>query len=136
MEGHLERLPRYRGPDSDGSLADVLCRVMDLALSCYNELVGDMIKGNLGYDTYSSWVEFDSCTSYSVAEVTPDNAAGYHLPADVDGLVIRYDGAALAEVDSLETAIELIEVASGSLVVLVPDDDRCGRLWWAEPLAA
>lgn len=135
MEGHLERLPRYGGPDSDGSLVDFLCRAMDLALSCYNALVGDMIKGNLRYDTYPSWVDFDTCTSYSVVEVTPANAAAYHLPADASGLVIRYDGAALAEVDSLATALDLIEAASGSQVVLAPDDDHGVRLWWAEPVA-
>jgi hypothetical protein len=133
MEGHFGRLPRYGGPDFGRSLVEVLCRVMDLALSCYNALVGDMIKGNLRYDTYPTWVDFDACTSYSVVEVTAANAAAYHLPADVAGLVVRYDGAALAKVDSLEIATELIEVASGCRVVLVPDEDRCGRMWWAEP---
>jgi hypothetical protein len=136
MEGHLERLPRYGGPESGESLAEILCRVMDLALSCYNALVGDMVKeGNPAYDTYPTWVDFDARATYSVVEVTPDNAAGYHLPADAAGLVVRYDGAALAGVDSLVTAAELIEVASGCRVVLVSDDDRCGRSWWAEPAA-
>lgn len=132
MEGHLERLPRYSGPDSGECLVDILCRVMDLALNCYNELVGDMIKGNLGHETYQSWVEFDDRASYSVVEVTPENAASYHLAAAEAGLVVRYDGAVVAGVDSLETAVDLIALASGRRVALVPDRDRCGRLWWAE----
>jgi hypothetical protein len=135
MERHIDHLSMYRGPnDPDGDRVEILCRVMSLALVSYNELVGDMIKGNLRPDVYPSWVDFDGCRCYSVVEIGAVNAAQYHLPPDTTGLVVCYDDAVLAGVASLEAALDLIAEACGRRVVLVPERERGVRVWWPEPV--
>jgi predicted amidohydrolase len=107
---------------------------MSLALTSYNDLVGDMIKGNLRPDVYPTWVDFDGYRCYSVAEIHPVNAARYHLPPGTTALVVCYDDAVVAEVADLEMARQLILDASGRRVKLVLEEDGEARLWLAEPV--
>jgi hypothetical protein len=132
MGRDADHLPIYHGPgDPNLSRADVLCRVMDLALTAYNDLVGDMLKGNLAMDTYDSWVDFDGCHSFNVVEVVEGTTVGG--AAAGPGLYVRYDGQVLTRVDGLDTARELIEDASGRRIRLAADTENGFRIWWPEP---
>jgi hypothetical protein len=133
MARHIERLYVYRGPnDPDGDRMRILCRAMCLALASYNDLVGDIIKGNLRPDVYPTWVDFDGYRCYSVAEVRPANAARYHLPPGTTALVVCYDEAVVAQVANLALARELILDASGRRVRLVLEEDGVARVWLPE----
>jgi hypothetical protein len=130
MERHIDHLFVYRGPnDPDGDRAEILCRVMSLAVISYNDLVGDMIKGNLSPETYPSWTDFDGYRCFSVASVGPAGAARYHLPPGTTALVVCYDEAVVAQVVDLDMARELIADASGRRVRLVLDEDGDTRVW-------
>jgi hypothetical protein len=133
MARHIDRLYVYRGPnDPNGDRTQILCRVMSLALASYNDLVGDIIKGNLRPDVYPTWVDFDGYRSYSVAEICPANAARYHLPPGTTALVVCYDDAVVAKVANLDLSRELILDASGRRVKLVLEKDGDTRVWLPE----
>lgn len=135
MEHEPDHPPVYHGGTRlTPSVVDLLCGLMARTLAAYNNLAGDIARGNLD-DEYDSWIDFDIYESYSVVDVRTDrNAHLHHLPPGYRGLVACYDDRPFAAVSFLADGADLIGLACGRLVRLVPDHLPGERCWIPEPL--
>ncbi|HEX5494064.1 MAG TPA: hypothetical protein VFX70_05750 [Mycobacteriales bacterium] len=122
--------PVYHTPGE--LVVDVLCRIMWVALGCYDE-TADYVYGHEHLTTYRTWTDYDEVDSFEVVRITPDNAVAHgYLPTQC-GLKVRYDTHWVADVDTLADARTLIGLASGTEVALVPEDSRWMRRWVPGP---
>ncbi len=123
--------PVYHSPGEP--LDDVLCRIMWVALRCYDDTAADLYGHEYLAPQYQVWTDYDDLASFEVVRITPDNAVAQGYRPGQSGLKVRYDTHWVADVDSLAEARLIISVASGTEVALVPEDEPTMPRWIPGP---